>query len=243
MHLPISRWNEMKWKHDKSSTCSAWQVSPERHGKRRCSSSCGCPNNRPVLSQSQTKTMQQDVKILWHGETRGIRNWKVQRSLHLYWCRRQERQRQGQREGQKVAWQNHLNLSFVSFCIDLRMWDVKPCWNTFLSKPGSSRCADAFRCFLQFRSFEPEGPPDEIEEIGEALHTCEDQLVRNLEGFPRFPASPYHHFISFPCFLFPCWSMLHLQSMLRWRPRDPSCLGLQVYQWTSTPVQCATLLG
>lgn len=55
-------------------------------------------------------------------------------------------------------------------------------------------CVDAFRCFLQFRSFEPEGPPDEIEEIGEALHTCEDQLVRNLEGFPGFPASPYPSF-------------------------------------------------
>ena len=62
-------------------------------------------------------------------------------------------------------------------------------------------------------------------------------------AFHAFPHRPIHHFISFPCFLFPCWSMLHLQSMLRWRPRDPSCLGLQVYQWTSTPVQCATLLG
>lgn len=30
------------------------------------------------------------------------------------------------------------------------------------------------------RSFEPEGPPEEIEEIGEAMHTCEDQLVGSL---------------------------------------------------------------
>ena len=31
------------------------------------------------------------------------------------------------------------------------------------------------------RSYEPEGPPEEIEEIGETMHSCEDQLARGLE--------------------------------------------------------------
>eukprot|EP00438_Fugacium_kawagutii_P018883 Skav221129 [mRNA] locus=scaffold233:596183:599507:- [translate_table: standard] len=40
------------------------------------------------------------------------------------------------------------------------------------------------------RSFEPEGPPEEIEEIGEAMHTCEDQLVCKCtnERVPQFNA-------------------------------------------------------
>ena len=32
------------------------------------------------------------------------------------------------------------------------------------------------------RSYEPEGPPEEIEEIGETMHSCEDQLARDLES-------------------------------------------------------------
>lgn len=39
----------------------------------------------------------------------------------------------------------------------------------------SLRC---LRCDRRSRPFEPEGPPDEIEEIGEAAHPCEDELVR-----------------------------------------------------------------
>mmetsp|Transcript_49737 Transcript_49737/g.89315 ORF Transcript_49737/g.89315 Transcript_49737/m.89315 type:complete len:224 (+) Transcript_49737:71-742(+) len=40
------------------------------------------------------------------------------------------------------------------------------------------------------KSYEPEGPPDEIEEVGEALHPCEDELVIKCtnERIPHFNA-------------------------------------------------------
>eukprot|EP00931_Biecheleriopsis_adriatica_P043096 TRINITY_DN2462_c1_g1_i3.p1 TRINITY_DN2462_c1_g1~~TRINITY_DN2462_c1_g1_i3.p1 ORF type:complete len:176 (-),score=58.23 TRINITY_DN2462_c1_g1_i3:106-633(-) len=40
------------------------------------------------------------------------------------------------------------------------------------------------------KSYEPEGPPDEIEEVGEALHACEDELVFKCtnERIPHFNA-------------------------------------------------------
>eukprot|EP00933_Yihiella_yeosuensis_P004032 TRINITY_DN1077_c0_g1_i1.p1 TRINITY_DN1077_c0_g1~~TRINITY_DN1077_c0_g1_i1.p1 ORF type:complete len:171 (-),score=70.26 TRINITY_DN1077_c0_g1_i1:252-764(-) len=40
------------------------------------------------------------------------------------------------------------------------------------------------------KSWEPEGPPDEIEEVGESMHSCEDELVLKCtnERIPHFNA-------------------------------------------------------
>merc|ERR1719373_334509 len=44
------------------------------------------------------------------------------------------------------------------------------------------------------KSWEPEGPPEEIEEIGEALHPCEDELVCKCtnERIPHFNARMFY---------------------------------------------------